>query len=293
MDFKIDYVFPWVNPLDKDWQDQYKKAINIKNVDQVSCRFKDWNMLPLVFKSIATNAPWINKIYLIVSSESQIPDWLNTCLVEVITHDQIIPKEYLPTFNSQCIEMFLKNIPGLSEHFIYGNDDCFFLNPSKPEDWFTEEGVPKLQYKQKVSAMSPFQKTCKKSWDLINSKLGTSTDWWPKLPHVAQPMLLSSLEKVSKLLEKEMAISTHKFRHEDDLNQYIYTMYQIATNEYEQSEDRKCCYFNYREENLLEELQKDYQVICLNDTETTTEKKIEPVKKFLNDKFSAQQYYII
>ena len=41
---------------------------------------------------------------------------------------QFIPNNFLPTFNSCTIEMFIGNIKGLSEYFIYGNDDMFFVN---------------------------------------------------------------------------------------------------------------------------------------------------------------------
>lgn len=47
-----------------------------------------------------------------------------------------MPQKSIPCFNSTVIEYFLPFIPNLSEKFLYGNDDTFFGNETKPEDFF-------------------------------------------------------------------------------------------------------------------------------------------------------------
>ena len=79
------------------------------------------------FRSIATNAPWIRNLYMIVETPSQVPSWLNQDAVKIIYHRDIIDGIYLPTYNSTTIEMFINRIKGLSEYFLYGNDD-FYIN---------------------------------------------------------------------------------------------------------------------------------------------------------------------
>ena len=106
--------------------------------------------------------PWINKVHIILSQDSQVPLWLNTETVNVIYHKDYIPKEFLPTYNSHTIESYLGNIKGLSEHFIYGNDDVYLMGPSSPEDWFSEEGKPKIRYIESNKANSSFKQFCKK-----------------------------------------------------------------------------------------------------------------------------------
>jgi hypothetical protein len=49
--------------------------------------------------------------------------------VRFIKHDQIIDKRYLLLFNSNSIEANMWKIPGLSEVFIYCNDDMLFARP--------------------------------------------------------------------------------------------------------------------------------------------------------------------
>lgn len=53
--------------------------------------------------------------------------------IKYVFHDQFIPKKYLPTFSSTVIETFLHYIPGLSENFIYMNDDVYINRPMKKQ----------------------------------------------------------------------------------------------------------------------------------------------------------------
>ena len=77
-----------------------------------------------------------------IVTNGQIPDWLetNNPKVEIITHEMIFPNtSVLPTFSSSSIEMNLHRIPGLSEFFIYFNDDVFLGRPVYPYDFYTIE----------------------------------------------------------------------------------------------------------------------------------------------------------
>ena len=50
-------------------------------------------------------------------------------------------QKYLPTFNSHTIELNFHRIPGLSEQFVYFNDDFLLTGPCAPEDFF-RNGLP-------------------------------------------------------------------------------------------------------------------------------------------------------
>ena len=79
---------------------------------------------------------FIRTVHLVVSNKEQVPEWLDQSKVHVVLHEDIIPKELLPTFNSTTIEMFLHKIPGLAEHFIYSNDDMMPMNKMDVHDFF-------------------------------------------------------------------------------------------------------------------------------------------------------------
>ena len=67
----IDIVIPWVNGQDKIWQ---KKAIKyMENFDEK--RYRDWDILRYVLRSIEKYSPWIHKVYLV--TDNQRPTWLN------------------------------------------------------------------------------------------------------------------------------------------------------------------------------------------------------------------------
>lgn len=94
--------------------------------------------------SIVRFAPFVNIIYLVVASDAQVEHNIELRkLVEtvgnkivVVRHQQLIPAAYLPTFNSTTIERFLHNIAGLSDNFIYLNDDVLFGAPTDIGDFF-------------------------------------------------------------------------------------------------------------------------------------------------------------
>ena len=76
------------------------------------------------------------------TTNGQVPVWLKEdCRISLVRHEDIISLEYLPTFNSHVIGSCLHRIPGLSEHYIYFNDDVLLLHPIKPTDAFTETGL--------------------------------------------------------------------------------------------------------------------------------------------------------
>ena len=120
-----------------------KYAPNVDNQEITGKqRFRDSICFKYCFRCAEKFVPWIGSIYLVVQSKSQVPSWLNTEQVKVAPFiEDFIPAEHLPVFNSQAIEMFLWNIPGLSEKFLYSNDDIYFVGPMKPEDFFEGDKV--------------------------------------------------------------------------------------------------------------------------------------------------------
>ena len=84
----------------------------------------------------------MRKIFFVVSNPEQVPQIAKDYGVEVVLHKDIIPKEFLPTFNSCTIELFLHKIPDLSEHFIYVNDDMSLLHHANKSLFFDIDGLP-------------------------------------------------------------------------------------------------------------------------------------------------------
>lgn len=139
---KIDFVVTWVDGNDPEWLKEREKYITkTKDNSSKDNRFRDWNLMRYWFRGVEKFAPWVNHIYFVTFGH--YPEWLNLNhpKLTVVTHEDYIPQELLPTFNSNTIEMYMHKIPGLSEEFVIFNDDMFLLNDTKPSDFFVH-GFP-------------------------------------------------------------------------------------------------------------------------------------------------------
>ena len=138
----IDFVIMWVDPNDPKWQKEKNKYTPKKNTDSSIRRYRDWDNLQYWFRGVEKYAQWVDNIYFV--TYGHIPKWLNTRhpKLKIIKHSDFIPNEYLPTFSANPIEMNLHRIKGLSEKFVFFNDDFFIINKTKPSDFF-KNNVPR------------------------------------------------------------------------------------------------------------------------------------------------------
>lgn len=138
---KIDFVIPWVDGSDPAWQKEKYKYMGIDEPDAGAERYRDMGILKYWFRAVEAYAPWVDQIHFV--TWGHLPEWLNTeCpKLHIVNYRDYIPAEYLPTFSSHPIELNLHRITGLSEHFVYFNDDIF-LNAPVTADFFFRKGLP-------------------------------------------------------------------------------------------------------------------------------------------------------
>lgn len=136
----IDFVIPWVNGNDVNWQ-MLRNSYCDKKMEIDESRYREWDILKYWFRAVEKYAPWVNRIHFVTCG--QWPDWLNANhpKLRLVDHKDFIPSEYLPTFNSMTIGLNLHRIPDLTEHFVYFNDDVYVNRPVSPEDFFVD-GLP-------------------------------------------------------------------------------------------------------------------------------------------------------
>ena len=136
----IDFVITWVDGNDPAWLKE-KAQFKIQTGDVRTNRYRDWNFLPYWFRSVEKNAPWVHRIFFV--TWGHLPEWLNLShpKLQVVTHKEFIPERYLPTFSCRPIELNMHRIPGLSEQFVYFNDDMFLLDEVRQTDFFIN-GLP-------------------------------------------------------------------------------------------------------------------------------------------------------
>ena len=135
----IDFVYTWVENNETFQNEILKYKPNDHHIP--TAQYTDTEELKYSIRSIFKYAPWFHHIYIVVK-DGQCPSWLNTNdpHITLVQHSDIIPANYLPTFNSIVIESYLHHIPQLSEKYIYFNDDIFLWKPVTPNDFFTQDG---------------------------------------------------------------------------------------------------------------------------------------------------------
>jgi UDP-N-acetylglucosamine-lysosomal-enzyme len=138
---EVDIVYTWVDgndPYHIKLLDEYKsKLVKPDNKTASANRFQDHDELKYSLRSVEQYAPWARNI--IIVTNGQRPKWLNLShpKIKLITHEQIFPsKSSLPTFNSYAIEANLHRIPGLTQRFLYFNDDFVLGHPIQLEHFF-------------------------------------------------------------------------------------------------------------------------------------------------------------
>lgn len=155
--------------------------------------------------------PWIRNIYVFQNSDAGTPSFFSENYtrnrVLLFKHDEVIPKKYLPTTNSDSIETFLNLLPGLSEHFIYFNDDCFVNKPTPINYFFTPEGIPKKVIYPRLYLEQSFDTD-------IKAPPSPGTEMWhPHIPLVLTKTLFDSyLKKYPKFIEYIRSIRSRKDR---------------------------------------------------------------------------------
>ena len=143
MEHKIDFVITWVDNTDPKWREAYINYSKSEGqpVTINSERYRDWDNLKYWFRGVEKFAPWVNKIHFI--TYGHLPKWLNTNApkLNIVKHSDYMDERYLPTFSSHPIEFCMHKIEGLSERFVYFNDDTFITNKISPSRFF-KNGLP-------------------------------------------------------------------------------------------------------------------------------------------------------
>ena len=218
----MDVVITYVNGLDSVWQSDYEKYTNTPILEK---RFRDWGTLKYLLRGIETHMPFIRNVYLVVSHESQVPEWADCSNLHIVLHKDIIPAEFLPVFNSTAIEMFLHRIEGLDEEYLYFNDDMFPVSDCKPEDFF-RNGKGVIGMKKHLFATGMYKKQCRNSCNFAKRALGMFSSWLFLRPqHICSPMLKSLCEELFHNCEKEIMNTVTRLREDKNLNQYIFLDY--------------------------------------------------------------------
>ncbi len=325
----IDFVIPWVDGTDPEWielKNRYLAAdqdpvAKTGPVDAQAIRYRDWDTLHYWFRAVEKYAPWVNRIHLVVWDH--VPEWLvqEHPKLNIVRHRDYIPKEYLPTFSANPIELNFHRIPELAEHFVYFNDDVYLTAPVKPTDFFVN-GLPcdaiaetpiicdnsnpfnymllnDISFVNRHFSRRESRKKNLFKWiftkNVIDSakNIAAITVRGDKFfgfcnYHIHQPYKKSTLAKVWEL-EPELLkeTSSHRFRDWRDVNQYIFKYYHLLTWQFHPYNMRGNgrVYYDSRDVQKIKTVitKHKYKVVCFNDDSRLD---FESAKRTLHEAFS-------
>lgn len=321
---KIDFVVTWLDSNDPEWIETYRKYRGGEHKEDKG-RYRDWDIFKYWFRAVEKYAPWVNKVFLVTNGKN--PDWINkdNPKLALVSHSDYMPEKYLPTFNSRAIELNFHRIEGLSEHFVYFNDDFFLNNYVFPEDYF-RKGLP-CDCNAEKFLIPAYHPTGRFSFGIclfcniafLNYHFDRSETirqapakwlgphlWGKYLPmtlfmmgrhqfvgftlrHHEQPMLKSVLQEI---WEKEEAFADQtctQFRSDLGFNPYIVRYWQFASNRFYPVRNSFGKYFTLGQGNdrQVQEalLSRKYRSICLNDTTRCNDEAYDKSREMLHSVF--------
>ena len=305
----IDFLITWVDGHDPIWMKErnHYAALAHNEIDVDEIRYRNWENLRYWFRGVEKFAPWVNKIFFVTCGH--LPEWLNTGhpKLEIVNHSDFIPAEYLPTFNSNVIELYFHRIKGLSEQFVYFNDDMFLIDSVLPSRFF-RRGLPcdkggftihprngmfgtavylaiqliNAHFNKKETVLKALPKwfTLRYPRQSLRSLLYASIKRNEFLgffdPHLPQGYLKDTYEEVwANCSEDLIRTSKSHFRQYGDVTSWLLRYWQLASNTffpYNTSNDGQFYFLDKR--NIAEIIDcirhQRKKIVCLNDMAETT-----------------------
>ncbi|MBX2965590.1 MAG: Stealth CR1 domain-containing protein [Cyclobacteriaceae bacterium] len=306
----VDIVYLWVDGSDPEWQEKKRIFTGIvsDNSEQNNIgRYVSNHELKYALRSAEKHAPWIRKIFIV--TDNQKPDWLNTAhpKIQVVDHKEIMPPEILPCFNSSVIEYFLHKIPGLSEHFLFSNDDMFFNANLSSDFFFADDGFPIIRLKKK-----PFGKWHYRVKALVGKKLGQYLHkvhqgaltvekrfgkYYPGVPHhnIDAYRKVDYQRAVEDIFVDQVKKSqANRTRIYGDLHRSAFSYYSLAIGH------AHLKYVGRKESSRILVHRHDFmkyinkynpKLFCLNDSQKVTNKQREKITPFLSHLFPAKSVF--
>ena len=293
-------VYTWVDGSDPIWREKKERVlkelygkVNIDTSAASPSRFNSRDELKYSLRSVSMYAPFIRKVYLV--TDEQVPPWLdsnNERLIVVSHRDMFSSYIRRPTFSSRVIESQVHHIPGLSEHFLFMNDDIFFAGPVSPFHFFTRNGKAKffpsatlLPAGEVGPSDTPVTAAGKNVRDLMYRDFGrVIRHMIAHAPYAQTKSLLQELENVYRDEFRRTAL--HQFRSLEDIKvpSLLYQYYGYYTRRtvpaflrYAVVNINESGYEQRIKERLLK---KRYDTFCLNESSNPVV-PVEPDDSFI------------
>ena len=226
--FPIDVVYTWVDDVDPAWREKFERYSGRSltgHHQQAGAkeRFRSRDELRYSLRSLDMYAPWVRNIYIV--TDGQDPGFIDFDeRIHLVDHREIAhDTATLPVFNSNAIISWLHRIPGLSEHYIYVNDDVFFGKDTNPVLFFTPSGLAKVfpsnnrrPFGEPTPDDEPHVNISRNIRALLERDFGRTIS--RSVKHTPHAQMVSVQEEMEKRYPDAYArTSRSRFRHHDDI----------------------------------------------------------------------------
>ena len=277
----IDMVFSWVDGSSTEFQRQRAARMSeyvVGEGDDGPARFRHVDELRYALRSVHMYAPWVRRIF--IATDSPAPAWLldHPKVTIVRSEEFFADPSVLPTHNSHAVEAQLHRIEGLSEHFLYSNDDMFFGRPVSPDLFFSPGGVSsfvecdiRIGTGPNRVARSGHDNALRVNRALLEERFGRTIV--RDLEHCAAPLRRSVMFELEREFPEEVArTAASRFRSATDVSvtNCLYHYYAAFTGRATASTTPRVRYFQTTQAASLRRMERladrrDVDMFCLND----------------------------
>ncbi|MDP3704323.1 MAG: Stealth CR1 domain-containing protein [Legionellaceae bacterium] len=244
----IDAVISWVDGYDPVYQEKLRSFCAQNGLDHRTAveptRINQFNEIHYCLQGLRRFAPWIRTIYIITNQ--QIPPTVTMLQgttfghkIKIIDQNELLREVGVTSsvFNSLSIEWLIWHIKGLSNQFLYLNDDFFIIRDVTPDDFFRNHrmvlrGEWKTQADQKWFYHMKKRVRSFMGWSAAKLKTNPHRAWQEKsarlagwgtkfylLPHAPFPLIKNTFDEC---LEQEPQLlienAGYPFRHADQVS---------------------------------------------------------------------------
>lgn len=287
--FPIDVVYTWVDGDDPEWRAKRdrvaRRTTGTTGDGSTPERYLSFDELRYSLRSVWEHVPYVRHIYLV--TDGQRPSWLDPAhpRITLVDHADIFEDaSALPTFNSHAIESQLHHIDGLSDHYLYVNDDVFF---GRLSDWSTYFHRSGTSYFFPSKALFPVldldddASSVDHAGQNLQRLLVEETGWVPRTkikhtPHPQQRELLLELER--RFGDAYRRTMRSRFRSADDVSfaAALHHRYGEAIGRASPGQIRYE-YLSLAADNIVDHLERlvdaPYDTLCINDASLTSDER--------------------
>ena len=303
----VDVVYTWVDGSDPEWQRRRDAALReagqtpLHDLAANDSRYTSHDELRYSLRSLEMYAPWVRQVFLV--TDDQVPCWLDVDhpRLSVVHHRDLFgSRGRLPTFNSHAIESQLHHLDGLTENYLYLNDDVFFGRPVEPDLFVHGNGLAKVFFSSVKVGPGPARATdlpitsaAKNNRDLLMEKFGRTT--LHKLQHAPYSLRRSVMHELEEVFPDAFEVTASAaFRSPSDVSvsaalglAYAYLVGKAVPGRL------RYLYADIAQADTPDRLavllaRRDHDVFCLNDHDSsglTTGRQLDVVAGFLERYF--------